>query len=315
MNDLLMVTAFCDNEKKLKSLENIINILRIQNFDILLSTHSIIPNRIQKMVDIYIYDKENLILSDDEIRYKLFFKNENFTVHSNLATPTSSIYAGRKLESLGINLAKHLGYKKIHKIEYDLLIESIDEIKNNSQLLNVYDVIYYTLDGTGNSFMPDSFWSLNLDKTPNFYNTYIQEDKMKFFYQNSALCSEDIIQNEFKTINKKIKKISELNDQKIYLSNERRAKWFVPIFNYETDSLFFFGYNETDREKEILIKTDSVEFLEKIPPRVWKLFEISKDISCDFLTISLDSKETIKLIKPLENPNFRKYNYIEYKKF
>lgn len=60
--NLVIILSHCDTEEKLKVLENNIQQLKTNNFDILLTSHIPLPGNIQSQVEYFIYDKSNPIL-------------------------------------------------------------------------------------------------------------------------------------------------------------------------------------------------------------------------------------------------------------
>ena len=60
--NLVIILSHCDNEEKLKVLEDNIKKLKSNGFDILLTTHTPLPQDIQSQVEYLIYDKSNPIL-------------------------------------------------------------------------------------------------------------------------------------------------------------------------------------------------------------------------------------------------------------
>ena len=60
--NLIILLSHCDNEEKLRVLEDNIQKLKSNGFDILLTTHTPLPPNIQSQVEYLIYDKSNPIL-------------------------------------------------------------------------------------------------------------------------------------------------------------------------------------------------------------------------------------------------------------
>lgn len=60
--NLIIIFCHCNSKAKLKVLEKNIKILKSNNFDILITSHTPVPERIQSQVDYLIYDKSNPIL-------------------------------------------------------------------------------------------------------------------------------------------------------------------------------------------------------------------------------------------------------------
>ena len=60
--NLIIILSHCDNSEKVKILKNILNEIKSEGFDILLTSHIPLSTKIQSMVDYLVYDKSNPIL-------------------------------------------------------------------------------------------------------------------------------------------------------------------------------------------------------------------------------------------------------------
>jgi len=149
MKDLVLITAFCPTKEKEDTLKRLVYFLNRYTdlYDIMIVSHSNIDSSIVGMCDYFVYDKENLLLTEDEYRPKMWFNTDGFKIQSNYVAKYSTYYTVLKMTSMGLSLSKSLGYKKVHKIEYDTHITSIIEITENSNLLDNNDVIFYTNNG------------------------------------------------------------------------------------------------------------------------------------------------------------------------
>ena len=83
-NDIFLIMAYTPDRFKENLLRDLINGLRELDQDILLVSHTIQSQDIIDSVDYYLYDKENELLYDPEIKYfyfctvdeyKIFFKD------------------------------------------------------------------------------------------------------------------------------------------------------------------------------------------------------------------------------------------------
>jgi hypothetical protein len=75
MNDLIMVTAFCDTKDKEETLRKLVNQISSNKdrFDLMVVSHSVIPDDIVEKCDYYFYDKKNELLYDYNLRSKPWF--------------------------------------------------------------------------------------------------------------------------------------------------------------------------------------------------------------------------------------------------
>ena len=145
MKDLILVTSFCNTKEKENILRNLIHqIYNENNFDILLMSHTIIPDDISYYCNLAIYDSKNELLYDWDMRSRPWFNpGDQREIQSIFTGFFNTHLAVWRLIILGNSIAKNLGYKKIHHLEYDCDIKDFTEIYNNSKLLDVYDCITY----------------------------------------------------------------------------------------------------------------------------------------------------------------------------
>ena len=147
MKDLILITAYCPDDNRLNKLRNLVRGLSEykDKIDIMIVSHTSIPVDIQKNVNLYLFDDKNELLTDwDLITQPWFSPNGNSrSIQSGLLTNRNTQLAIWRMFILGFSLAKNIGYKKVHQIEYDCEIQSIDEIQKNSDLLNTYNCVYY----------------------------------------------------------------------------------------------------------------------------------------------------------------------------
>jgi len=302
MKDLILITAFCDTEQKKEQVNKLLSFLNSYGsiFDIMVSSHTPLDIETQNKCDYVIFDKENLLLYDDKIRAKLFFVTETFTVNSNYISLFNTSYAVLKLEAMGTSLANSLGYKKIHKIEYDTNIFSIKELINNSKLLDEFDTVCYTNKGIETNFMSGSIWSSKISKLPEFYLKYQKREVLDIIYKNE-LSAEWLIKKYFTNNNCFYKNIQDLINQGIEIAlshknlNKERNNWVVPIFNKGQDNdLSLFSYNNKNEILKIsVIYNEFFEF--ELMPKTWTLKKLGNLSSKNNLNIWINDKNTLNI--------------------
>ena len=153
-NDLCVVTAYCDTDKKVELLKKCIIDLKSKNRDIFLTTHFPVSFEIQKMVEYYYYDHNNDILTsknggfekyninlwqweyinNHKISYNYSYLDEVVIVHA---------YAIWTLIQNAIALIKIKKYKKIHIVDYDVLIGPSDILEEHNKILDEKDCVIY----------------------------------------------------------------------------------------------------------------------------------------------------------------------------
>jgi hypothetical protein len=154
MNDLIMVTAFCDTKEKEETLRRLVNQISTKKdkFDLMVVSHSVIPDDIIEKCDYHFYDKKNELLYDYDLRSKPWFApNSGRKIFSAFTGFFNTHLAIWRMIILGNSIAKNCGYRKVHHVEYDSSIVSFDELVDNSNLLESYDTITDDSPSSNNS--------------------------------------------------------------------------------------------------------------------------------------------------------------------
>ena len=121
-DDIFVIGEYVNFEKKEKTLISLIKVLKQFNIPILLSGHYPVNPEIQKMVDYYLFDKENPFLTADGFeKYGMaatYVWIETNDWKSEIRS-SSGDYAEWALIRNAVNFVKYLGKKNIHYIDYD----------------------------------------------------------------------------------------------------------------------------------------------------------------------------------------------------
>ena len=147
--DLIIISAYCDNPIKEDQLRNLVGSLSKEKsaFDIMVVSHTPIPIDIARNCDYAIFDKKNERLEDEEAIGCSWFAFEcGSRIHSiymHSGKPGSHHISIWRMMAIGNIMAGNLGYNKVHHIEYDTRLESLNEIHANSLILDEFDVVMY----------------------------------------------------------------------------------------------------------------------------------------------------------------------------
>lgn len=145
-DDIFVIDCWPNTPSKENDLVNLIRRLRIYNVPILLTGHYPIREEIQKMVDYYIFDRKNPLLTKDEFgQYNLSsgrwtamgdyrIDNENLFHHD---------YAIWEAMRSSFNFCKFLGKKNIHFFEYDNLPDEVQYRQAFLERINQFDAVLY----------------------------------------------------------------------------------------------------------------------------------------------------------------------------
>jgi hypothetical protein len=301
MKDLILITAFCNTTEKENYLRNLVSVIKKEsNFDILITSHSVLPEDIINSVDYYFYDKENKLLKDFDLRNAAWFD-------PNGLGPINSIFTGYynthlavwKLIIMGNSIAKNLGYKKVHHIEYDTEIQNFIELSENSELLNEYEFIYYDIIKEGSSnLLLGSFQSYLLDSLDPILIDY-NEEKILDMIRNSYVKSpevflKNIIENKNYFLKKNINEF-ELNGMRFGHSRDIQdgVAWCLPYYDKKYNKLMFIVWNmekKVEVNVEIIYNQDTIINISNVVPNEWRLIDLGDYNIAKKLTVILDNQ-------------------------
>jgi hypothetical protein len=243
MKDLILITAYTPDDRRKQILMNLVKSAIHPDFDIMVSSHSSIPNEICKLVNFTVFERENLLLTDIDYKYSMFYSADNFTITSTEVANFNHVIAAIRVLGIGINLAKSLGYTKVHYIEYDSLIEKHDELIENSKLLDTHSAVYYrpiTNDPICDVTYPNSPLSLNLNTISDKWFDITYESLMKFISDNEHKTIEDYEQTLLFEINDCIEKpmitFGKIKDMNLALSviyDTPESPWIIPFVDHD----------------------------------------------------------------------------------
>lgn len=304
MNDLIMITAFCDTKEKENALRNLVNQIHSQkdNFDLMIVSHTVIPEDIAEKCDYQFYDKKNELLYDYDMRSKPWFSpNENRPILSVFTGFFNTHLAIWRMIILGNSIAKNCGYRKVHHIEYDTSINDFGELIENSTLLESYDSITYNkteknvddiLFGTYQAYRLDS---LHEDLF------ILNENKLKNEILNSDTKSPEgmlfnLLHNKRNGLVKN-KSSLDKNGNEFGLShgdlNKNHTAWCLPYYDRQTKKLCFIIWNMEGRvgvSAQIIYNNNTVSNIDNILPGHWRIIDIDDFVNAETLTVLLDNK-------------------------
>jgi hypothetical protein len=278
--DLILILNYSPDNKRQELLRNLVNnINNINNdgFDIMIATHSFVPQDISDKVDYVIYEKENLLLTDINSKYTMEFVNDDFSVKTTECKKYNHGFAVFRLVLLGLRSAKNLDYVKVHLFEYDSEIKTDIEIKDNSNLLDVHPIIWYKWSHFP---YPTSPISYNLLKISDSWFNITKEKLMSFFNGNMSNTCEQyhmMLINESDNVLIKDMKLFENIGVKMSLNSDIiDYQWVVPVYddNSKKMVLFSWGKDEIKNMEIKLIVNDSIILNYTVKPGCWILRDI-----------------------------------------
>lgn len=314
MKELILITSHTPNSEREKLLRNLVSGIKNTEYDIMVVSHTPIPNDIMNNVNYFIFDKENPLMYDIKDKMTDFFETSSFVI---LATETRKYNHGLaflRLLKLGLTTAKSLKYEKVHFFEYDSLITNYSELQANSNLLDNIGVVCYKPLAFD---WPNSPISFNLEKVSKLWFELSDDHYYQFMSDN--LKSQLSEEYEMYLINDggeyNIKDVNILKDNGIDIGLYRdmiKYHWITVVYDLSKDKLVFFGWNQNKIEYNVTIIVNN-EFLinKKITPNQWVLDDIKNFNDVNNITIIVnDEIKTILDFNLIDRNLFKEKNCI-----
>ncbi len=315
MKDLILITAYCPDNNRLEKLRILVN--QLYNFkdeyDVMLISHTSVPVDIQNKVNVYLFDDKNIILTDHDLINKPWFDpNGGGQILSGFITSKNTHLAIYRMLIFGFSLAKNMGYKKVHQIEYDCEIINVDEFKDNSKLLDKYSSIYYIEKKKGiQRILFGSTQSFNIDKLPISLLKY-DEVEIKNLIRNAYSKSPEVITQQI--IHDNGNYISKSSDvlfekgNKFATSNDDNGfnPWGVPYMDLNDNNYKFIVWNTTKDlvTYKIIVNDEKVININNVKKGTWVIKNLGEKI--DVFKIITIEDDKIRDIFNLDNSEDKK---------
>jgi autotransporter strand-loop-strand O-heptosyltransferase len=273
-DSVTIVLSHADNEWRKNLLRECIENL---SGEIILSSNYPVDSDIQELCDWVLYSKDNpLLLKDEYSKYKISYNYWTLNEAREKVYSPMEYEHGYSVYTLiqnGIRLAKQLGKKKIHIVNYDYIINNETILENNVRLDEV-DCVFYSYDDNTYDFnsVCCGFFSGKVDKLDSFYSKFKSKDD--YYSSNfSNIKVESILYNfyhtpEFKIYDDKITNLKKSNsvdrEGVLMFSKDNGFNKFKHICDkYECDKTSKHNYHNT-----------YTEILRPIINKEFNLFEI-----------------------------------------
>jgi hypothetical protein len=210
MNDSIsVVISHPNNDWRKKLLKNCLQSLKTK---VILSTNYTVDEETQSLTDYHIYDKTNPLLFKEEFeKYGVVYNYIQYLPNGEsilIPFEYEHSYAVYCLIKSGIEMAKKLGYTKVHVINYDYEI-GINTISENSNILNQKDIVVYQYNEEYHGSFCSGYFSAKIDSITPFFN---QHNDKSSFYSNFSIFENRItnyINNNIE--NKEVKLFNDLS--------------------------------------------------------------------------------------------------------
>ena len=265
MKDLIMVTSYCETDEKKQVLRNLISQIKKHGdfFDVMIVSHTVVPSDICGMCDLVLYDKKNELLYDWDLRSKPWFnpgdKRQIMSIFTGFYNTHLAIW---RMFILGNSVAKNIGYKKVHQIEYDASIEDFRELYDNSKILDEFDCVTYTkTQDTVDNILFGSYQAYRLD-TLSEDLLKLDEEKIKMEIKNSPSKSpEGMLYSVLHTGKKGFNKLKkDLDNGGNYFGMSHgglksfHTAWCLPYYDQLTENLCFIIWNMEEENENISVQ-------------------------------------------------------------
>ena len=329
MKELILIGAHCPDEDRVKLLNDCIESLQgcRNNYDVLICSHTIIPDYITKKVDYVFYDKNNDLITDLKYLNQPWFSPvDRMTILSTYIGESSTYLAVYRLLILGLGFAKMFKYKKVHYVEYDSVMNNHHELYKNSKLLDEYDnVVYQKEQEDGESYLAwpiGYFMSFKVESINEIFTTYDKEKLLKILSETPSKTNEkitnDIMQMNGNTIFIKDYKLLVDNNIKVGLSRnterDSMTYWTVPYYNPKENKVSVVVWNnkdETPINVSFIINNTQIVSFNNVKKFSWEIRDIGKIEDIDSILILVNNKIKTHIILNEETKElFKQTNYV-----
>jgi hypothetical protein len=333
MKPIIIISAYCPDDERKHLLEKCINSLQPirKDFDLLITSHSYIPEHIGKKVDFVFYDVNNDLIYDwDLINTPWFSPHEGLTIVSSLVSNFSTYAACNRIIMGGLGIAKNFGYKKAHYIDYDTIINDPSEFYDNNTLLDNYVTIQYKKEYKNYQYNVEGgvliFHSVNLNKINKIFTTYNEKELLKILKEAPNKTNEIIYQDLYKLDGEEIlyKDFDILLNQGNIFNQSRSTQkddlndWTVPYYNTKTNKINVIAWNSKKDypiNVSFIINQEKIITLNNVNKFEWKIDEIDDIDNINEILIIVDNKikNHVLINTPELKEKFKRNNQTQYK--
>jgi hypothetical protein len=294
--DLILITCFVPDQKRQQMLRDLVYGIRKNNFDIMISSHSLIPQDVFEKIDFFIYEKENAIDFKFSNKFYFHFGSENLKIKTTEPKRYNHFIPVIRHIISGLIFAKSLGYRKVHYFEFDSLINDDTELLENSKLLEEYAAVYYQ---PPHMFYPNSPISFNLDKISEKWFDLDMNNFENFLRKSNSTKLVEEYEWDLLNIKGNIlkKNFENLKEKGIYAAlnyDLEKNKWIIPVYKKNENSLYLFSWveNKEDVGSDVIVIVNDLTVL-KIPrpfKGYWSLNNLGKVDEVKKIKIIIDNQ-------------------------
>ena len=293
MKEIVLILAYTPTSEKQDRLRELIISLKSFNYRICLYTHTSTPQDIIDRCEYFLYDKENPILWDDDIKYWTTYHTPDFKFtfksFSILASHGISLW---RMYSGALSYLKSLDEDVIHMIEYDTIVNDVDFFKKNtSHLLNsTHSSVLFALprfyDNDGNLFCNWPIQSVNIKKIPYDlleFNFNKLETQYRDYFNSGKfpIIERMFFDNIWSQLDYKLIRLDKESDISSLILNtdsvgDSIGNYYINVHHYNNKFHYFLA-NKTQKEINYTFIADNNIINHTILPSHWKWIPISNN--------------------------------------
>jgi hypothetical protein len=274
MKDLILITAYCPTDEQLEALEKCVDSVIKTGYHVLLVSHTHIPIHIQKKCQYYFYD----YLNDTSDDYNLFgynsFFTSDFVIQSQFFQKSFYGFAIYRMFSIASQVAINLGYNKLHHIEYDCELLNKNIIDEHSSLLESYDSVLYTNDGTSKGVILGALKSFKVSSLPEYFKTYnkdyIESEMKKITPRHLETFSKNLFINSGNVLFKNENELSNKSFKK-GVTFYNRGVHYTLYYNSTNNTINIFYNSIKDYEESIVVIVNDKIVRFNALPGLWNI--------------------------------------------
>lgn len=304
MKDLILISNYSETYEKQEVLRTLVNQINKHKdyFDLMIVSHTIVPDDISNKCDYVLFDKKNELIFDWDMRCRPWFNPGNTRQIISMFTGDYNTHiAIWRMIILGNSMAKNLGYEKVHHIEYDTSINDFSELFDNSKLLEKNNSVYYVKsESTVDDILFGSYQAYRLDTLREDF-LKLDEDSLKHKIKESEdkspeMMLQELLTSSGKTIIKPKSKLDKNNNFGLThtLLSKNHTAWCLPYYDKLTNKLGFVIWNMEEQNGTINVKLiyndDQIINFGDILPQHWSMRDIDDYNNSKKLIVILNDK-------------------------
>lgn len=303
--NLILLTAYTPDSQRKNILLDALKSIDKNKFDIMVSSHSSIPEEAFEYCDYFVYDKNNTLLFDTKYKLSFWFSCNTFKIFTSEYKDYNHIIAAGSLTINGLSSAKNFGYNKVHWFDYDTIFLDDSELIENSILLDSHSIIWYrhpdleTFSGMSfNLNKIDQDW---FDTSNNAFYSFLDNSEVNTL----ELFNYSLISKRNDTFEKNLLSLQEKINISRYSADE--SDWVIVVWNELNNEFMLFNYNKTGTNNNIYAIVNN--------SRIENMFNNQKETYIIKSLGKIEDIQSIKLIlndKVIRNYDFNIINKEEY---